>query len=269
MMSRCSNCATSWTSLGMTMCPICGTKVPSALDPRGRGRASSTSAAEEREPIKEVGSAVLELPSAAKDSPQEPKPAVRDPLAEIEWQTVALKSDSPVLKPEGSPPEADVWLRTLESILPVSKETPDLKTDSEGKQSPIDRGRPVAVDARVVLKPAPARPLNGPLILGALALVTAVVLPLTAVFESSRVFGIIGLCMSGFFLPFAPIAWLAGLSAEKRRREQGLRPEKQVVIGRLLGQWGTLLLVAEVTIGLILVAALRLSGGFPTTFWAP
>jgi hypothetical protein len=42
-----------------------------------------------------------------------------------------------------------------------------------------------------------------------------------------------------------------------------------VSLGRILGQWGTLLLVAEVTVALVGIAALRLSGRFPVTFWAP
>jgi hypothetical protein len=189
---------------------------------------------------------------------------------------------APASNRRDQPQEAELWLRTLESILPAPKGIPEVKTNSPGsarKPSPIETRKPDAVDAAVVIKacrtrrdeqnlPAPARPLNGPLILGAFALVTALLLPLTAALESSRVFGVIGFCMSGFFLPFAPIAWITGLSVEKRRREQRLRPERRVVIGRLLGQWGTLLLVAEGTIGLIVVAALRLSGRFPTTFWA-
>ncbi len=116
--------------------------------------------------------------------------------------------------------------------------------------------------------PEPIHPLNGPIVLGSLALVTVILLPLAAAFESSRVFGVLGFCLSGFFLPFAPIAWIVGLATERRRREQRLRPERRVVIGRLLGQWGTLLLIAEGSIGLLLIAALRLAGKFPTTFWA-
>jgi hypothetical protein len=429
MMSKCSNCATSWTSLGMPMCPICGTKVPSspsAPDPLSRGRASRTSAADQLQgsaaPLKDVSSAVLEMPpelrspgpkpegqpkaapggwvlskqqpvaaeltdpapaiDSAPDTrkPEDPKAPVLTPLPAIESQTVLLKAPSPSSTAEGSataapaptndakaetsgtevssapkvpvetqksenvapaaPPQegadtivlksslvatvpktepgkqlapgdpqhaepirpsvaaapnpseqpqgAELWLRTLESILPTSKLIPKLKTIAPDspcpavgrKPSPAETGQPDAVDASVIIKacrpgqsernwPAPARPLNGPLILGAFALVTGVMIPLTAVFESSRVFGIIGFCMSGFFLPFAPIAWIAGLSVEKRRREQRLRPERRVVVGRLLGQWGTLLLIAEGMIGLVLVAALRLSGKFPATFWAP
>jgi hypothetical protein len=124
--------------------------------------------------------------------------------------------------------------------------------------------RPAAAETRL---PSPARPLSAPLVLGVLSLVAVLLLPLTLAFESHRIVGILGFCASGFFLPFAPIAWMAGLGAEKRRREQGLRPESRVVAGRLLGQAGTLLLVSEVTVGLILIAGLRLAGNLPATFW--
>jgi hypothetical protein len=117
--------------------------------------------------------------------------------------------------------------------------------------------------------PLPSKPLQGPLVLGALAYVAVLLLPLTLAFESHRVLGVLGFCMAGFFAPFAPIAWMVGTAAEKRRREQGLRPERQVALGRLLGQWGTMLLVSELTLGLVSVAALRLSGKFPVSFWAP
>ena len=94
-------------------------------------------------------------------------------------------------------------------------------------------------------------------------------LPLTVAFESSRVLGVLGFCLTAFFVPFAPIAWTAGLIAEQRRRDQGLRPENSVSLGRLLGQWATLLLVSEVTLALMGIACLRLSGRFPFSFWAP
>lgn len=124
--------------------------------------------------------------------------------------------------------------------------------------------RPASAEKKL---PSPARPLNAPLVLGLLSLVAVLLLPATLVFESHRILGILGFCASGFFVPFGPIAWMAGLGAEKRRREQGLRPESRVVFGRVLGQAGTLLLMAEVTAVLILVAGLRLSGQLPGTFW--
>jgi hypothetical protein len=74
--------------------------------------------------------------------------------------------------------------------------------------------------------------------------------------------------MAGFFAPFAPIAWMVGLTAEQRRRDQGFRPERAVTLGRTLGQVATLVLVAELTVGLIAIAALRLSGKFPGSFWS-
>jgi hypothetical protein len=73
-------------------------------------------------------------------------------------------------------------------------------------------------------------------------------------------YGVLGFCISGLLLPLAPLAWMAGQAAEQRRREQGLRVERRVVVGRLLGQWGTVLLAAEGTIALLLIAAVRLAG---------
>ena len=97
--------------------------------------------------------------------------------------------------------------------------------------------------------------------------VPVLVLPFAMAFENHRVIGILGFTLAGFFAPFAPIAWLAGLAAEKRRREQGLRPEGRVTLGRLLGQWGTLLFMAQATFALIAIAAMRLSSKFPPSFW--
>jgi hypothetical protein len=56
--------------------------------------------------------------------------------------------------------------------------------------------------------------------------------------------------------------------AERRRVDRGLPPEPGIALGRLLGQWGTLVLLAEVTALLVLIAGLRLAGRLPSTFWA-
>lgn len=90
---------------------------------------------------------------------------------------------------------------------------------------------------------------------------------MTLAYESHRIMGILGFCLSGFFIPFSPIAWIAGLGAEKRRRRQGLHPEYRVTAGRLLGQWSTLFLITEGAAVLILIAVLRLSGKLPSSFW--
>lgn len=141
---------------------------------------------------------------------------------------------------------------------PVEVESPRLRIVDPSAANPqtMDKELPTA-----------ARPLNGPLLLGILAYVAVAMLPVTMAFESHRVVGILGFTLAGFFAPFAPIAWLVGLSAEKRRRDQGFRPESRITLGRLLGQGGTLLLVAEATGGLVAIAALRLSGKFPASFW--
>jgi hypothetical protein len=194
-MTKCATCGTGWTSAGLPLCPVCGTKVPAA-------------AAAVPEPVlHQNGSAVLEVP---------PVPMKEEPGVESR-------------------------LRLL---------------DASAAEVPVQRDLP-----------SPARPLSGPLVLGALAFVPALVLPLAFLYESTRVLGVLGFCMAGFFAPFAPIAWMVGLSAEKRRREQGLRAERRVSIGRLFGQAATLVLVAELTVTLVAIAVLRLSGRFPDTFW--
>jgi hypothetical protein len=211
------------------------------------------------------GTAVLEAPA----EPRKPEPRKDDtPLPEPipvgpESEPPLRISVFPKAEPQAAPPPGDPF----DSAPPLPS-----------RKSPESRPT-VRVDASVVLMPSSpvvrrdlpvsSRPLNAPLILGILATITGVLLPLTIAFEHHRILGILGFCMSGFFVPFAPIAWIAGLSAEKRRREQGLRPERRVVIGRMLGQWGTLLLVAEVTAALILIAGMRLAGSFPSTFWSP
>jgi hypothetical protein len=199
-MVTCIKCGTGWTSSGLPLCPVCGTKV----DADKKGSAVATVAPEPRaEP------AVPSLPLAP----------------------VLMLKEKPV---------------DIEPLDPSSATLPGQELK----------------ELRVA-----SRPVNGPLILGFLAFVAVGLLPLTLAFESHRVIGILGFTLTGFFAPFAPIAWMAGLTAEKRRREQGIRPEGRVRLGRLLGQWGTLLLVTQTTLALIAIAAMRLSAKFPPSFW--
>ncbi|HLY72636.1 MAG TPA: hypothetical protein VKU80_00840 [Planctomycetota bacterium] len=266
-MSMCSKCGASWTTMGMTLCPICGAKVgPETRTPEPSkeklpsGPKRDTSALD-RAGGKRNGTAVLGAVPESSESAQ----------------AVAVEP-SPPGAPALPSPRAAAFPRSEEQGLP-SAPVQALEPALREAPKPPAKEPTARVDASVVLLQAPSpagepkrlpvssRPLNAPWILGILALVTGILLPVTVVFESHRILGIIGFCMSGFFVPFAPIAWIAGLSAEKRRREQGLRPERRVVIGRILGQWGTLLLVAEVTAALILIAGLRLAGNLPMTFW--
>jgi len=271
-MSMCVKCGASWTTLGMTLCPICGSKVgpetrvvepsqeklqPEAAPVRKTSMMKSSTG-------KTNGTAVLEAPAEPrkpdprKDDTPAPEPIPPRPESEPPLRISVF----PKPEPHAAPPPGDPF----DSAMPVpSRKSPESKPT-------------VRMDASVVLMgasplmqkdlPVSSRPLNAPLILGIFATITGLLLPLTIAFEHNRILGILGFCMSGFFVPFAPVAWIAGLSAEKRRREQGLRPERRVVIGRMLGQWGTLLLVAEVTVALILVAGMRLAGKFPPTFWS-
>lgn len=230
-MVKCANCGTGWTSSGLPLCPVCGTKVPTpaAVAKPPQPAAHAPMAAPEAAAACKSASAVLEVP-----------PGIRREEPRIVERAVE-PARPPVMKKE-EPVEAEPRLQLLDASavdVPVQKE-----------------------------RPAPARPLNGPLILGVLAFVPALVLPLAVAFEATRVLGVLGFCMSGFFAPFAPIAWMVGLAAEKRRRDQDLRPERRVSIGRRMGQAATLLLVAEMTVSLVAIAALRLAGKFPATFWS-
>jgi hypothetical protein len=223
------------------------------------------------------GSAVLEVP------PEFPRSE-----SSILAQLTAVDR-APVQAPIQDPtPEPHIFqqLRRVEPAPAITPPPATLHVPSEARpmpEAPLEARKlktrlfriPQAIDASAILPaqteaknlPSPARPMNGPLILGFLAFVPALILPLTLAFEGTRVLGILGFCMSGFFAPFAPIAWIAGLSAEKRRRDQGLRSERRVSIGRLLGQGATLILITEMTLALVGIAALRLSGKFPHSFW--
>jgi hypothetical protein len=184
------------------------------------------------------GSAVFEISTELRKSESHPAPVkalLMDPAPAVA-PTIAPLPDA---SPEARKPTTRLF-RVSTAIRPAPTETTTL--------------------------PAPARPTIGPLILGFLAFVPTLLLPLTLAFEGTRVLGVLGFCMSGFFAPFAPIAWIVGLHAEKRRRDQGHRAESQVSAGRLLGQCASLILVAEMTLALVAIAALRLSGKFPPSF---
>jgi hypothetical protein len=228
-MSKCSICKTSWTSQGMTLCPICGAKV--------EGDEIATQTTRIRRPTQ-----VHLAPPIVGDQQHKPNgtAVLTAPVAPVE---VRKAEPDPVPAAPPRPPTAPIVLQDS-VVLPAT--------------------RPASAEKQL---PSPSRPLSAPLVLGILALVAVLLLPVTLAFESNRILGILGFCACGFFVPFGPIAWMAGMGAEKRRREQGLRPEARVVVGRLLGQAGTLLLMAEVTAALILVAGLRLSGQLPGTFW--
>jgi len=272
-MSKCLKCAASWTTPGMLMCPICGAKVgePAASEP------SKAKLEPEMAGVKGTSVSGTASPRLSKSAILNSAPDGRSSTsasAPRRGSTTAL----PAAKAPESPPELKVTTFPKPDHKPQEKATMNDSSTELPKivEVPLRMSAPL-VDASVALLstgipqmkelPRPARPLNGPLILGVLALVTGILLPITVAFQSNRVLGIMGFCLSGFFVPFPPIAWIAGLAAEKRRREQGLSPERRVVLGRLLGQWGTLLLITEVMAVLILIAGLRLAGKLPPTFW--
>jgi hypothetical protein len=303
-MVKCQKCGTGWTSSGLPLCPVCGTKVdpptPVAEGPTVRKNGSSVEAvppevqktephpyvlpiaeAAAPEPSRKPASAVLDVPVESRKA-EPPKPKSKPISLPIlpRQEPAILRAEPPPALLEAPPDPPKTEIRRQETPKPEPfifqtlqrAERPARATSVIAKEKPVDMepidasAANLPVQALKVLRTA-SRPLNGPLILGCLAYVAVVMLPITMAFESHRVVGILGFTLAGFFAPFAPIAWLAGLAAEKRRRDQGLRPEGRVTLGRLLGQWGTLLLIAQVTFGLIAIAAMRLSAKFPPSFW--
>jgi len=281
-MSKCLKCAASWTTPGMTMCPICGAKVgeTAAIEP-SKAKLEPEMAGVKATSVSGTGSARLSKSAILKSaSDGRPSTSATGPRHGSTTALPASKAPDPAPVKVDPKPVSDLKITTFPKPdhKPQEKATMNDSSTELPKivEAPLRMSAPL-VDASVALLatgipemkelPRPARPLNGPMILGILALVTGILLPITVAFESNRVLGIMGFCLSGFFVPFPPIAWIAGLAAEKRRREQGLRPERRVVLGRQLGQWGTLLLITEVTAVLILIAALRLAGKLPPTFW--
>jgi hypothetical protein len=101
---------------------------------------------------------------------------------------------------------------------------------------------------------------------GVLAQVSVVLLPLTLLLQSSRVFGILGFAATSFFVPFAPIAWFAGQSHELRLRSRGVEPSSRALRARKMGILATAVLVGELVVIGVLIAALRLSGKMPGSF---
>jgi len=265
-MSKCIPCGATWTTPGLALCPICGARAGSAdtsserLKPELSGaRTSSTIASSSRVHRTTVRIPLETLPARV---PVPPPPAARPPEDKAPAKAPEEKPappPAPAAKAPAARPAEPAEERPAKPVHPEpALPVPTRLIDSSVKILPVQMSSVPRVE----------RPLNGPIILGALAMVTGVLFPLSLAFEGNRVFGVLGFCMSGFFVPFAPIAWIAGLMAERRRLEQGLEPEPRVVLGRLLGQWGTLLLIAEVTTALVLIAGLRLAGKLPSSFWA-
>jgi hypothetical protein len=279
-MVKCTNCGTGWTSEGLPLCPVCGTKVETP------GKTAETKptvelAAATSDAVRKNGSTVVMVPPEIRKAEPppapapysfpilkrvEPPPPAPDPAPVVEAPKPPAEVPKTEIRNPDPKPEPFIF-QTLKKQEPVSPQPEVIVKEKPVEYEPIDASAVnLPIQAIKELRVA-ARPLNGPLILGCLAYVAVVMLPVTMAFESHRVIGILGFTLAGFFAPFAPIAWLAGLAAEKRRRDQGLRPERQVTLGRLLGQWGTLLLVAQTTVGLIAIAAMRLSSKFPPSFW--
>ncbi|RPH45431.1 MAG: hypothetical protein EHM91_07655, partial [Planctomycetota bacterium] len=170
-MTKCAKCGTGWTSSGLPLCPICGTKVP--------------------EPV-----------AAAPARVADPIPLIEMPAAEP--AVAACKSSVAVLErpPEPRKPKPEIQpvpelRRPKTEILPVPEPEPppmllkkEFPVDAEPRLRLID---PSAADIPVQGDlPSPTRPLIGPLVLGAMAFVPVLLIPLTAAFEATRVLGVLG-----------------------------------------------------------------------------
>lgn len=272
-MVKCLSCGTGWTSSGLPLCPVCGTKVPTAEpvaaeSPQVASCPYVAPAPAVQEAVRKNGSAVLDVPVEVRKT---------EPPKSAEYSfPIVKRPDPPPVASESPKPEPFIFQTLKQAKEPSVADAPEVRPaaapDVIAKEKPVDIQTIDASAANLPIQElkqlrVSSRPLNGPLILGCLAYVSILVLPVAMAFESHRVIGVLGFTLAGFFAPFAPIAWLVGLAAEKRRRDQGLRPEGRVTLGRLLGQWGTLLFVAQATVALIAIAAMRLSSKFPPSFW--
>jgi hypothetical protein len=273
-MIKCAKCGTGWTSSGLPLCPVCGARIDDSA-----GRVPAAKVAEKSTSPSSPPSALLEAPAVplkvhqalpAAKVVEKSTAAVAAASAIFEAPAEPLKIQKVLPAPPGPRVEPALPTVVRRESAPKTEVRPELSKSRADDFERLELSDPSALSLPVV-RPlgTTSRPLNGPLVLGALAYVGVFLFPLSIAFESSRVLGVLGFCMTAFFAPFAPIAWMAGLSVEKRRRDQGLRPENPVALGRLLGQWATMLLVSEVTLALIGIAALRLAGRFPFSFWAP
>jgi hypothetical protein len=244
---KCVKCDTSWSS-GLPICPICDTKVE---DDSNRGVTPARPSPGVSDPV----------PSIAKDGLSTPDSLNSSSIALLAVprteRRLSLSAEAPAFLQPGTGGSQRVDApRSPESVQAV---TPP--ADSSPKASPEASVPVPALDLSI---------LKGPIGLGVMAIASVFVLPLTLALVQHRVIGALGLCLSALFAPLAPIAWIAGDKAERRSRYLGLSVEAQNgEAGKLLGQWGTLVLVSEVAVVLFTISVLRLSGVFRLPFDLP
>src|SRR5262249_53298573 len=189
-MSKCSKCGASWTVAGMIACPICNarveTEVPVVEPSKATVQAEFCADAETAPAVdaKKNGTAVVTSPPEIRNT---------DPVA----------PDPP--KREAPPRDVPVRISVFPSLEPPPAAKP---APAPEKPAPVDASVVLAgaspVDHRQSL-PLSSRPLNAPLILGALSMLTIVLLPLTVANEQDQVLGILRFSFSTFFFPFPPL----------------------------------------------------------------
>ena len=150
MMSKCGKCGTSWTSLGMTMCPICGAKVegpsPSAREACSPARTTKSARREKKQQAAYDPSAsttVLEAPPVALPPDQgisSPKGSRQDPGADVLRGAELRETAQQGPGPKGPvPAESPVAARTSQELSgpPEPKNpTPPARTPLPATEEP-------------------------------------------------------------------------------------------------------------------------------------
>src|SRR5262245_43202922 len=109
-MVKCANCGTGWTSSGLPLCPVCGTKVPSSdpvapkpvvVEPHPYVQTPIP-----QEAVRKIGSAVLEVPPEIRrvEAPK-PEPYSFPILKPAEPARPVMEPPPPVPKTEIRKPE--------------------------------------------------------------------------------------------------------------------------------------------------------------------
>jgi hypothetical protein len=219
---------------------------------------------------------------SAKDIPELAQPAPEVDRLYSNPAPARRSAGESVKQIEAPPSRTSVAAPKAEAAASAARPATPRPTNGDSAPAAIPSRTPAAESSPVVPARAPSKPVASPvsprvpagaalqpscpLYLGALSLVSVALLPPTLFMEANRVMGVLGFCLASFFAPFAPIAWLAGQTYENRFRSLGIEPANAVRLGRRLGMTGTFLLVAEVVIVGLLIAALRLSGRLPASF---
>ena len=192
--------------------------------------------------------------------PEKPAPAVQLEVAK-ESASTAVAEATP-LPPTHSDPEP----------TPI----PETKIEAPPPPPPpiVERAAVPAAPSLVPLSAAEKRP--DPSTLPSVPLVPSAKVPLAfalhgvaaialiavaAFVPLSRIGGILVYLASAVLIPFAPLAWLAGLRYESRCIDLGFRPDPLGRTGRILGTVLTIVLALEGSALAVLTAVARMNAG--------